>query len=80
MEKIPASVQSRFHSFCKHCPLCDVQGDSSDLFAFGEEQERFNVITCSSYDFCERMAKAVNDGLVDMRTRQEPVSNVDTTQ
>lgn len=80
MEKIPADVQTKFHKFCERCPLCDVIGDSSDLYAFGEVYERCNTITCANYDFCARMAKAVNDGLVDMRATQKPVSNVDTQE
>lgn len=80
MEKIPADVQTKFHKFCERCPLCDVIGDSSGIYAFGEDFERYNTITCANYDFCARMAEAVNDGLVDMRATQKPVSNVDTSE
>lgn len=80
MPRIPVGVETKFHEFCGHCPLCDVEGEENNLFAFNEIVERQSIVTCSHYDFCERMAKAVKDGLVDMKTEKESVSNMDTSQ
>lgn len=80
MERIPDTVRSHFHDFCQRCPLCDIEGEENIFYASGEPYERQSIATCAHYDFCARMAKAVNDGLVDMRATQKPVSNVDTKQ
>lgn len=80
MSKIPTTVQTQFHDFCERCPLCDIVGDENEFYAFNEVYEREKIVTCKYYNFCARMAKAVNDGLVDMRAAQKLVSNVDTKE
>lgn len=69
MTKLPITVQSKFHSFCERCPLCSIEGEENEVYAFNEVYERESIVTCEHYDFCERMAKAVNDGLVDMKKK-----------
>lgn len=80
MPRIPVTVQSKFHNFCERCPLCAVEGEENNFYASNEIVERKSIVTCSHYDFCALLAKAVNDGLVDMKTAKESVSNVDTSQ
>ena len=80
MPKIPTTVQSKFHDFCACCPLCDIEGEENKFYACDELYVRESIVTCAHYDFCARMAKAVNDGLVDMRATQKPVSTLDTKQ
>ena len=80
MSKILETLQPKFHEFCARCPLCDVEGDESVFYTGPVVDMRIRYVTCAHYDFCKRMARAVNDGLVDMRINQETVSNVDTTQ
>lgn len=69
MPRVPETVRSRFHDFCKHCPLCDIVVEENNFYACNEICERESIVTCSHYDFCNRMAKAVNDGLVDMKEK-----------
>lgn len=78
MTKLPTTVQSKFHSFCERCPLCSIESEEIEFYACNEVYERESIVTCKHYDFCERMAKAVNDGLVDMKEDRKFVSNVDT--
>lgn len=80
MQEIPAAVQTQFHDFCESCPLCDITIDENKFYAYDKVYMRESIITCKYYNFCARMAKAVNDGLVDMRNTQKPVSNVDTKE
>lgn len=68
MPRIPTSVESKFHKFCERCPLCSIEGEENELYSCNEVYERESIVTCAHYDFCARMAKAVNDGLVDMKT------------
>lgn len=69
MPRVPEIVRSQFHDFCERCPLCDIVGEQNNFYAFNEVYERNSIITCAHYDFCGRMAKAVNDGLVDMKEK-----------
>lgn len=80
MERIPDTVRAHFHDFCRRCPLCEVEGQENIFYVGTEINGRVAVATCAHYDFCARMAEAVNDGLVDMRAAQKIVSNVDTKE
>lgn len=74
MPRVPETVKSQFHDFCERCPLCDIVGEQNDFCACDEVYARESIVTCSYYNFCGRMAKAVNDGLVDMKTKN-PAAN-----
>lgn len=55
---IPKNVQVMLHEFCERCPVCKIEGRSTEFFANGMVYTEKSVLTCEHYELCARLKQA----------------------